>query len=105
MVRARPAPDVGNTRPLPRRDALDHRRPNVRDIISVAGAPERHNPRPQVSELAAASRNGQPRAIRDRLDPGDYQQLLTAVRAGVCKKALAAEYGISRRSIYRLLAG
>jgi DNA-binding XRE family transcriptional regulator len=28
---------------------------------------------------------------------------LTAARAGYCKKALAEEYGISRRSIYRLL--
>jgi FixJ family two-component response regulator len=77
----------------------------VRDVISAAVAPERHQPGRQVSELAAASRNGQPRAIRDRLAPEEYEQLLTAVRAGVCKKALAAEYGISRRSIYRLVAG
>ncbi|GAA2158929.1 hypothetical protein [Glycomyces rutgersensis] len=77
----------------------------VRDIISAAGAAERHQSGPRVSELAAASRNGQPRAIRDRLDPGDYQRLLAAAWAGYCKKALAAEYGISRRSIYRLLAG
>jgi DNA invertase Pin-like site-specific DNA recombinase len=76
----------------------------VQDIISAAAAPERHQSVPQVSELAAASRNGQPRAIRDRLDPDDYQRLLTAARAGYCKKALAAEYGISRRSVYRLLA-
>ncbi|WP_091028923.1 hypothetical protein [Glycomyces harbinensis] len=76
----------------------------VQDVISAGAAPERHQPGPQVSELAAASRNGQSRAIRDRLDPGDYQRLLTAARAGYCKKALAAEYGISRRSIYRLLA-
>jgi hypothetical protein len=39
------------------------------------------------------------------LDPGDYQRLLSAVHAGVCKKVLAAEYGISRRSVYRLVAG
>jgi hypothetical protein len=77
----------------------------VRDIISADGVPERHQPGPQVSELAAASRNGQPRAIRDRLAPEEYRRLLTAVRAGVCKEALAAEYGISRRSIYRLVAG
>jgi hypothetical protein len=77
----------------------------VRDIISAAGAPERHQPRPQVSELAAASCNGQPRAIRDRLAPEEYQRLLAAARAGACKKTLAAEYGISRRSIYRLVAG
>ncbi|SDD15981.1 hypothetical protein SAMN05216270_10288 [Glycomyces harbinensis] len=76
----------------------------VRDVILAAGAPERHQTGPQVSELAAASRNGQPRAIRDRLDQDDYQRLLTAARAGYCKKALAAEYRISRRSIYRLLA-
>ncbi|GAB3236495.1 hypothetical protein GCM10027447_34910 [Glycomyces halotolerans] len=76
----------------------------VRDVISAAGSPERHQPGPPVSALAAASRKGQPRAIRDRLDPADYQRLLTAARAGSCKKALAAEYGISRRSIYRLLA-
>jgi hypothetical protein len=75
----------------------------VRDIISAAAGPERHQSCPSVSTLATASRNGQPRAIRDRLDPADYQRLLTAARAGTCKKALAAEYGISRRSIYRLL--
>ncbi|THV28983.1 hypothetical protein [Glycomyces paridis] len=77
----------------------------VRDVISAAGFPERHQPGLQVSGLAAASRNGEPRAIRDRLDPDDYQRLLAAVRAGACKKALAAEYGISRRSLYRLVAG
>ncbi|THV28998.1 hypothetical protein E9998_09605 [Glycomyces paridis] len=76
----------------------------VRDVISAAAAPERHQSGSGVSDLAAASRNGQPRAIRDRLDPGDYQRLLTVARAGYCKKALAVEYGISRRSIYRLLA-
>jgi hypothetical protein len=75
----------------------------VWDVISAAAAPERHQPGPPVSALAAASRNGQPRAIRDRLDPADYQRLLAAARAGYCKKELAAEYGISRRSIYRLL--
>ncbi|GAA2275699.1 hypothetical protein GCM10009853_032290 [Glycomyces scopariae] len=76
----------------------------VRDVISAAAAPEQHQSGPQVSQLAAASRNGQPRAIRDRLDPEDYQRLLAAARAGYCKKALAAEYEISRRSIYRLMA-
>ena len=77
----------------------------VRDVISAAAAPERHQSGPGVSELAAASRNGEPRAIRDRLDPDDFQRLLAAARAGVCKKALAAAYGISRRSVYRLLTG
>ncbi|GAA2158944.1 hypothetical protein [Glycomyces lechevalierae] len=76
----------------------------IRDIISATAAGERHQSGPQVSELAAASRNGQPRAIRDRLDLDDFQRLLTAARAGCCKKELAAAYGISRRSIYRLLA-
>jgi hypothetical protein len=42
----------------------------VRDVISAAAAPERHQPGPQVSELAAASRNGQPRAMLTNLqDP------------------------------------
>ncbi|GAA2275683.1 hypothetical protein GCM10009853_032270 [Glycomyces scopariae] len=77
----------------------------VRDVISAAAVPVRHQPGPGVSDLAAASRNGRPRAIRDRLDPDDYQRLLTAARAGCCKMTLAAEYGISRRSIYRLLTG
>jgi DNA invertase Pin-like site-specific DNA recombinase len=76
----------------------------IRDVISAAAATERHQSMPEVSELAAASRNGQPRAIRDRLDPDEYQQLLAAARAGVCKRALAEKYGISRRSIYRLMA-
>jgi hypothetical protein len=75
----------------------------VRDVISAAADPEGHGPAPPVSELAAGSHNGRPRAIRDRLDPDDYQRLLAAARAGYCKRALAAEYGISRRSIYRLL--
>jgi hypothetical protein len=75
----------------------------VRDTIVAVAAPERRQPGPQVSELAAASRNGQPRAIRDRLALEEYERLVTAARAGVCKKALAAEFGISRRSIYRLM--
>lgn len=75
----------------------------VRGIISAATAPKRHQSVPQVSELATASRNGQPRAIRDRLAPEEYERLVTAARAGVCKKALAAEFSISRRSVYRLL--
>jgi acetyl-CoA acetyltransferase len=47
-------------------------------------------------------RNGKPRAIRDRLAAEEYRRLIEAARAGVCKKQLAAEYGISRRSIDRL---
>jgi hypothetical protein len=66
----------------------------ARAVISAAA--KRHQSIPQVSELAAASRNGQPRAIRDRLAPDGYQRLLTAARAGYCKKALATEYGFSR---------
>jgi hypothetical protein len=77
----------------------------VRDVISAATDPERRESGPQVSELAAASRNGQPRAIHDRLAPGEFERLLTAARAGACRKALAAEFGISRRSIHRLLTG
>lgn len=75
----------------------------VRDVISAAAAPERHQSGPQVSGLATASQNGQSRAIRDRLAPEEYERLVTAARAGVCKKALAAEFSISRRSDYRLL--
>jgi DNA invertase Pin-like site-specific DNA recombinase len=75
----------------------------VQDVISAAAARERHQSTSQVSELAAASRNGQPRAIRDRLALEEYERLVAAARAGACKKALAIEFGISRRSIYRLL--
>lgn len=75
----------------------------VQDVISAAAVLERHQSVPQVSELAAASRSGQPRTIRDRLAPEEFERLLAAARSGACKKALAAEFGISRRSIHRLV--
>jgi transposase-like protein len=54
------------------------------------------------SQLALACRNGKPRAIRDRFSPEEYQRLVEAAQAGACNKRLAAEFGISRRSIERL---
>lgn len=49
-------------------------------------------------------RNGQLRAIRDRLAPDEYERLLDAVRAGVSKRELAKQYGISLRTVYRVAA-
>jgi hypothetical protein len=77
----------------------------VQDVVSAVAASDRHQSGPQVSALAAASCNGQPRAIRDRLAPEEFERLLTAARGGACRKALAAEFGVSRRTIHRLLTG
>jgi acetyl-CoA acetyltransferase len=44
-----------------------------------------------------------PRAIRDRLATEEYERLIEAARAGACKKRLVDEFGISRRSIDRLM--
>lgn len=71
-------------------------------LVSVATAHDWREPAPQLPQLALACRNGKPRAIRDRLAPEEYQRLVEAARAGACKKRLAAEFGISRRSIDRL---
>jgi len=56
----------------------------------------------QLSQLALGCRNGQPRVIRDRLSPEEYERLLDAVRAGVSKRQLAKQYGMSLRTVYRL---
>ncbi|GAB4006382.1 hypothetical protein GCM10029992_56880 [Glycomyces albus] len=75
----------------------------LRRLMVAIDARDWHEPVPQLSQLARDCRNGQPRAIRDRLSPEEYERLVEAVRAGVCKLHLAAEFDISRRSIYRLL--
>jgi hypothetical protein len=74
----------------------------VQGLISDVTARDWREPAPQLSQLARDCRNGQPCAIRDRLAPEEYERLIEAARAGACKKCLAAEYGISRRSIDRL---
>jgi hypothetical protein len=74
----------------------------VQGLISDVTARDWREPVPQLSQLARDCRNGRPRAIRDRLAAEEYRRLIDAARAGVCKKQLAAEYGISRRSIDRL---
>ncbi|SDD16059.1 hypothetical protein SAMN05216270_10292 [Glycomyces harbinensis] len=76
----------------------------VQDLISGVTARDWREPVPQLSQLALACRNGKPRAIRDRFSPEEYRRLVEAARAGTSKKGLAAEYGISRRSIDRMLA-
>jgi len=76
----------------------------LRRLVTAIDARDWHEPVPKLSQLATGCRNGQPRAIRDRLSPDEYQRLLDAVRAGACSSALAAKYGISRRSVYRLAA-
>lgn len=74
----------------------------VQGLISDVTARDWREPAPQLSQLALACRNGKPRAIRDRFAPEEYERLVEAARAGACKKRLAAEFGISRRSIERL---
>jgi hypothetical protein len=37
-----------------------------------------------------------------RLDPEEYERLLDAVGAGVSKRQLATQYGMSLRIVYRL---
>ncbi|GAA2285987.1 hypothetical protein GCM10009853_046270 [Glycomyces scopariae] len=75
----------------------------LRRLVTAIGARDWHEPVPQLSQLAAGCRNGQPRAIRDRLAPEEYERLLVAVRAGVSKRQLATQYGMSLRTVYRLL--
>jgi hypothetical protein len=76
----------------------------VQGLISDVTARDWREPVPQLSQLALACRNGKPQAIRDRFSPEEYQRLVEAAQAGVCKKRLAAEFGISCRSIDRLVA-
>lgn len=75
----------------------------LRRLMTAIDARDWHEPAPQLSQLALARRNGQPRAIRDRLAAEEYEQLLDAVRAGVPKRQLAKRYGMSPRSVYRLV--
>jgi hypothetical protein len=76
----------------------------VQGLISDVTARDWREPVPQLSQLTLAYRNGKPRAIRDRFAPEEYQRLVEAAQAGASKKGLAAAYGISRRSIDRMLA-
>ncbi|WP_372451692.1 helix-turn-helix domain-containing protein [Glycomyces salinus] len=76
----------------------------LRRLLTAIDARDWHEPVPQLSQLARDCRNGRPRAIRDRLTPEEYEHLLEAVRAGVPKRQLATQFGISLRSVYRLLA-
>jgi hypothetical protein len=71
----------------------------VRRLVVAIGARDWHEPVPQLSQLATGCRNGQPRGIRDRLAPDEYKRLLGAVPAGVSKRPLAKQYGMSLRTI------
>ncbi|GAB4006372.1 hypothetical protein GCM10029992_56840 [Glycomyces albus] len=75
---------------------------HLRRLATAIEARGWHEPAPHFSGLARDCRNGKPRAIRDRLDPEEYECMLEAVRAGVPKRQLATQFGISLRSIYRL---
>ncbi|MDA1360700.1 sigma factor-like helix-turn-helix DNA-binding protein [Glycomyces luteolus] len=46
-----------------------------------------------------------PRALGERLSPTDRGTLIAAFNAGASQKQLAAEYGISIRSVKRLVRG
>jgi DNA invertase Pin-like site-specific DNA recombinase len=74
----------------------------LRRLVAAIDARDWHEPVPQLSQLAQGCRNGQPRAIRDRLTSDEYQRLLDAGRAGVPKRQLAKQYGVSLRTVYRL---
>lgn len=73
------------------------------DLLDAISADERPEPVPQLSQLALAPRNGTPRTVRDRLDIDELERLLVAARAGVPRIQLVAEFGVSRKTIYRLL--
>jgi hypothetical protein len=75
---------------------------HLQRLVTAIDARDWHEPVPQLSQLARDCRNGKPRAIRDRLAPEEYERLLAAVRAGVPKRQLARQYGVSLRSLYRL---
>jgi hypothetical protein len=72
-------------------------------LIDAISADEQPEPVPQLSQLALAPRNGTPRAVRDRLDVDELERLLVAARAGVPRMRLVTEFGVSRKTIYRLL--
>jgi hypothetical protein len=73
------------------------------DLITAIPAGNRAEPMPQLSQLALAPRNGTPQAVRDRLDVDELERLLIAARAGVPRMQLVADFGVSRKTIYRLL--
>jgi hypothetical protein len=75
----------------------------LRGLIDAVPAHGGHEAVPQLSQLALASRSVAPRAVRDRLDVDELQRLLIAARAGVPRMQLAAEFGVGRKTIYRLL--
>lgn len=75
----------------------------LRDLIGAIWADERPEPVTRLSQLALAPRNGTPRAVRDRLDIDELERLLAAARAGVPRMQLVAEFGVSRKTIYRLV--
>jgi hypothetical protein len=73
------------------------------DLVAAIAALEGPGPVPPLSQLALASRNGGPRAVRDRLEADELERLLLAARAGIPRKHLVAEFGVSRKTIYRLV--
>lgn len=62
----------------------------LQGLISAVTNHDRHEPIPQLSQLALAYRNGKLRAIRDRFPPEEYGRLVEAIRAGACEKCLAS---------------
>jgi transcriptional regulator of acetoin/glycerol metabolism len=85
-------------------------KPQVKALLNrlrglIDAIPDREGPEamPRLSQLAQASRSDTPRAVRDRLDVDELERLLIAARADVPRMQLAAEFGVSRKTIYRLL--
>jgi plasmid maintenance system antidote protein VapI len=56
-------------------------------------------------QLAVAFPPAPPRSLIKRLTPTDQADLITAFNAGSTQKTLAAKYGISTRSVKRLVHG
>ncbi|GAB4006423.1 hypothetical protein GCM10029992_57030 [Glycomyces albus] len=78
---------------------------HFRRLVAAIDARGWREPLPQSSQLAPASRNGQPRAARDRLRPEEYEPFLESALAGVPKRLRATQNGVSLRSVYRLPPG
>ncbi|GAB4001824.1 hypothetical protein GCM10029992_38360 [Glycomyces albus] len=63
------------------------------------------DPRPPEDQPSIAYPPAPPRALSKRLTSTDQAELITAFNAGATQKTLAATYGISTRSIKRLVHG
>jgi hypothetical protein len=75
----------------------------LRSVIDAVATHEGPEAGARLSELALVSRQGAPRSVRDRIGIDEVERLLVAARAGVPQARLVEEFGVSRKTIYRLL--